>query len=167
VAWLRGADWARLADVHWRWGWLCILGLVIRLVIFSGPDDLVRALLPAAPALHVLSTLLVIVSLAANWRLPGFPLIMLGGLLNLTAIAANGGQMPTFHTPRPAVFSNVAEFGSATRLGFLGDWMELPFLPGRGYSIGDLLIALGSGLAAYRLSRRREEDPQWRGGASC
>ena len=145
--------------MRWRWAWLILLGLAIRLVIFSGPDWLVLAILPAAPALHVVSSVLPLVSLAANWRLPGLPLILLGGLLNLAAIVANGGQMPTFHTPRPAVFSNVAEFGDATRLGFLGDWIELPFLPGRGYSIGDVAIALGSGLAAYRLSRRREEEP--------
>jgi hypothetical protein len=150
-----GADWSGLANVRWRLAWLCLLGLAIRLVLFSGPEDLVRWLLPAAPALHVLSTVLVVASLAANWRTPGFAVIALGALLNLAAIVANGGQMPTFHQPKPAVFSNVAQFGDQTRLAVLGDWIELPFLPNRGFSIGDCFIAAGSGWAVYRLLRVR------------
>src|SRR5918911_1678183 len=91
----RGADWNGLAGVRWRLAWLCLLGLAIRVVIFSGPEPVVRPLLPLAPALNVLSISLVVVSMFANWRLPGFRLIALGATLNLIAIAANGGRMPT------------------------------------------------------------------------
>jgi Family of unknown function (DUF5317) len=34
------------------------------------------------------------VFLAANWHLPGMPLVALGGALNLLAISVNGGVMP-------------------------------------------------------------------------
>lgn len=155
LAALRGARWAGLAETRWRLGWLVVLSLAVRLVLFSGPDAVVAALLPVAPGLHVLSAVLAIVMLAANWRVPGVPAIALGALLNLAAIVANGGQMPTFHTPREALFNNVARFGDQTRLAALGDWIELPFLPGRGFSVGDLLIAFGSGAAVYQLTRPR------------
>src|SRR5438034_738988 len=113
----RGADWNRLAEVHWRLAWLCILGVAIRIVIFSGPESVVRPLLPYAPALNVLSMSLVVISMVANWRLPGFALIGLGAILNLIVIASNGGQMPTsLHTARPALFTHVAELGDQARL---------------------------------------------------
>jgi hypothetical protein len=163
----RGADWSGLAEVRWRLAWLCLLGLAIRIVIFSGPEAVVRPLLPLAPALNVLSISLVVVSMVANWRLPGFPLIALGAILNLIAIAANGGQMPTvLHKERTALFTHVAELGEDARLPLLGDWMQLPYPPERTFSLGDLGIAIGSGLAAYKLARRKE-GPEWRSDASC
>src|SRR5207302_6723112 len=106
---LRGADWNGLAEVRWRLAWLCLLGVAIRIVIFSGPESVARPLLPLAPALNVLSISLVVVSMVANWRLPGFPLIALGAILNLAVIVANGGQMPTIlHKERTAPFTHVA-----------------------------------------------------------
>jgi hypothetical protein len=163
----RGADWNALAEVRWRLAWLCLLGVAIRIVIFSGPESIVRPLLPLAPALNVLSISLVVVSMIANWRLPGFPLIALGAILNLVVIVANGGQMPTtLHMERTALFSHVAELGDDARLPFLGDWMQLPYPKQRTFSIGDIFIAVGSGVAAYKLARRKE-GPEWRSDASC
>jgi len=164
---LRGANWTGLAELHWRLAWLCLLGLAIRVVIFSGPESVVRPLLPFAPALNVLSMVLVVTSMAANWRLPGFPLIALGAILNLIVIVANGGQMPTvLHKERTALFTHVAELGPDARLAVLGDWIQLPYPPERTFSIGDVLIAIGSGTAAYKLARRKE-GREWRSDASC
>jgi hypothetical protein len=164
---VRGGSLDRLAEVRWRLAWLCLIGLAIRIAIFSGPESLVRPLLPIAPALNLLSIALVIASVGANWRLPGFALIAVGGVLNLIALAANGGQMPTtLHAERPALFSHVAELGDQARLPLLSDVIEVPFLPERRFSIGDVLIAIGSGTAAYKLARRRE-GPRWRRDAYC
>src|SRR3989442_10336297 len=163
----RGADWTGLAEVRWRLAWLCLLGLAIRVVIFSGPESVVRPLLPLAPALNALSISLVVVSMIANWRLPGFPLIALGAILNLIVIVANGGQMPTVPPKeRTALFTHVAELGEDARLPILADWMQLPYPKERTFSIGDICIAIGSGLAAYKLARRKE-GPEWRSDASC
>jgi hypothetical protein len=164
---VRGPNWTGLAELHWRLGYLCLLGLAIRIVIFSGPESVVRAILPLAPTLNVLSMTLVVISMAANWRLPGFPLIALGAILNLVVIVANGGQMPTsLHREREAVFTHVAELGPDTRLAVLGDWIQLPYPPERTFSIGDFVIAIGAGVAAYKLARRKE-GPEWRSDASC
>jgi hypothetical protein len=163
----RGADWNSLAETRWRLAWLCLVGLAIRIVIFSGPEAVVRPLLPLAPALNVLSIALVVAAMIANWRMPGFPLIAVGALLNLTVIVANGGHMPTaLHKERTALFTHVAELGDDARLPLLADWMQLPYPQERTFSIGDIFIAVGSGLAAYKLVRRKE-GPEWRSDASC
>jgi hypothetical protein len=164
---LRGADWSGIAELRWRLAWLCLLGVAIRIVIFSGPESIVRPLLPIAPALNVLSITLVLVAMVANWRLPGFPLIAVGAILNLIVIVANGGQMPTtLHKERTALFTHVAELGDDARLPILGDWIQLPYPPERTFSIGDAFIAVGAGVAAYKLARRKE-GPEWRSDASC
>jgi Family of unknown function (DUF5317) len=167
AATLRGPNWAGLADLRWRLAWLCLLGFAIRVVIVSGPESVVGPLLPVAPALNVLSITLVVISMLANWRLPGFPLIAFGASLNLLAIVANGGQMPTtLHAERATLFAHVAELGDQARLAVLGDWLEAPYLPERRFSIGDVVIAIGTGAAAYKLARRKE-GPEWRSDASC
>ncbi|HEV8633032.1 MAG TPA: DUF5317 family protein [Chloroflexota bacterium] len=151
-----GASWRGLAETRWRLAPLCLLGLAIQLVLFSKIDGLVAPLVPFGPALHVISYLLVFASLLANWRIPGIPLLLLGGLLNFVAITANGGQMPRAVPPDPAVFHNVVGMDEDTRLAFLGDWIPAP--GGRIFSVGDVLIFAGGALTAYRLARARRAD---------
>ena len=155
AALLLGASWRSLAETRWRLAPLCLLGLAIQLVLFSRVDALVEPLLPVAEELHILSYLLVFASLLANWRLPGIAVIVVGGLLNFAAIAANGGQMPRAVPPDPAIFSNVQAMDEDTRLAFLGDFIPVT---GRLYSIGDILIAAGGAITAYRLARARRHD---------
>jgi hypothetical protein len=154
---LVGASWRGFAEVHWRLAPLCLLGLAIQLVLFSKNETLVTPLLPIAAELHVLSYLLVFASLLANWRIPGIAVIVVGGLLNFAAIVANGGQMPRVVAPDPSVLSNVQAMDENTRLAFLGDLISLP-LPGRLFSIGDVLIAAGGGITAYSLARAKRSD---------
>lgn len=152
-----GASWRGFAETRWRLAPLCLLGLGIQLVLFSKLDALVAPLLPIAEELHVLSYLLVFASLLANWRIPGLAIIVLGGLLNFAAIVANDGQMPRVVAPDPAVFTNVQAMDENTRLSFLGDFIPLP-LPGRLFSIGDVLIAAGGAITAYNLARAKRPN---------
>jgi hypothetical protein len=157
AALLVGADWRGLTETRWRLTWLCLLGMAIQMVFISGIDALVTPLAPFGSALHVVSYLLVFVFLLANWRVPGLPLLLLGGLLNFVAIAANGGQMPRAIPPDdPGAFHNVVAMNEGTRVAFLGDWIPAP--NGQLYSVGDVLILAGGAVTAYRLVRVRRAD---------
>lgn len=145
LAALRGADWGRLADVRWRLWPLVLLGLALQLALYGRVEGRTLPDLPYAAALYLLSHLLVLASFAANWPVRGVPLLVAGALLNLAVIAANGGQMP----------STNRGMTDATPLWFLADWMELPLLPRRLFSIGDLFLAAGAAATVYGLARRR------------
>jgi Family of unknown function (DUF5317) len=113
------------------------------------------------------------VFLAANWRLPGVPLITLGAACNLVAIAANGGVMPASPTAlagaglpvRAPGFHNSAALADP-RLAFLGDIFHIPaaWPLSNVFSIGDVLIALGilwavHGICRSRLAPSRTRQP--------
>ena len=142
---VRGADWNRLADARWRLWPLVLVGLGIQFALYGRVEGRTLPDLPYAAALYVLSHVLVLASFAANWRLRGVPLLLIGALLNLAAIAANGGQMP----------STNRGMSDATPLWWLGDWLELPLLPRRLFSVGDLFLAAGAAITVYGLARRR------------
>jgi len=105
--------------------------------------------------LYVLSTALVMASLIANYRQPGFWLIIAGAFLNFTAIVVNGGYMPASPAAVTALsgtavlpttaYSNSAIATSSTTLAFLGDIFVLPRpLPlANVFSFGDVLIGIG------------------------
>jgi hypothetical protein len=145
VAFIRGADWNRLADARWRLWPLVLVGLAIQLALYGQVEGRTLPDLPYAAALYVLSHLLVLASFAANRRLRGVPLLVVGAILNLVAIVANGGQMP----------STNRGMTDATPLWWLGDWLELPLLPRRLFSVGDLFLAAGAAVTVYGLARRR------------
>jgi uncharacterized protein DUF5317 len=70
------------------WAIFAALGLGIAATELPGlPDGLRAALLVAAYPVAA-------VFLAANWRLPGMPLVAVGGAMNLLAITVNGGVIP-------------------------------------------------------------------------
>lgn len=142
---LKGADWGRLADTRWRLWPLVLLGLGLQIALYGRVEGRTLPDAPYAAELYVLSNLLVVASFAANWRKPGVPLLVVGAALNLGAILANGGQMPSTHRGMT----------EATSLWYLGDWIELPFLPRRLFSVGDLFLAVGAAVTVYRLARRR------------
>jgi hypothetical protein len=132
---LRGADWARLAETRWRLWPLIVAGFLLQLILYGRFEGRTLPDLPYAAPLYVLSNLLVLASLVANWRVPGVPLVALGAALNHRGMT------------------------EATPLAWLADWIELPLLPQRQFSIGDLLLVVGSAVAAYWLARRRRPGP--------
>src|SRR3954447_3544729 len=142
-----------LASVHIRLWPVALGGLLFQALLFSSP--LAASVGRLGPPLYVLSTTLVLISLIVNARQPGFWLIAVGALLNLTAIVANGGFMPASPDAVAALngvlvlpttdYTNSAIATGATTFGFLGDVFVLPHpLPlANVFSLGDLLIGIG------------------------
>jgi hypothetical protein len=111
-------------------------------------------------AIHVASYGVLGIVMASNLSIPGMPLIAIGGALNTTAIAANGGVMPASAgalrfagmTPDPAGFANSSV---AEHAGFLGDIMAVPsWVPAANvFSIGDLFLIVGAWILLHRVCR--------------
>jgi Family of unknown function (DUF5317) len=149
-----------LADLQLRHSWLALAGIGLQILIIS--------VIPGGPAglheaVHMVSYALFGAFAWVNRRVPGVPLIALGGLLNFAAIAANGGVMPA----DPDLARHAAREGSGgfvnagavedARLGFLGDVLATPdWLPLYNvYSVGDVLIVLGVLVLLHRVCGSR------------
>jgi hypothetical protein len=162
---LAGGHLGALVEVRLRHGWaiFAALGLEIAAMDLPGlPDGLRSLLLVAAYPVGA-------VFLAANWRLPGMPLVALGAALNLLAISVNGGVMPASPSALAGAGLGVQEpgFQNSTaladpRLAFLGDVFSLPasWPLSNVFSVGDVLIALGIVWALHRICRSRLA-PSW------
>jgi hypothetical protein len=149
-----------LGDLPLRMPGLAVAGIVAQVVIVS--------IVPAGlgglhQAVHLLSYCLLGACAWVNRRIPGVPLIALGGLLNLIAIAANGGVMPldpalVVHTTQEGgqgfVNSGVVEH---PHLLFLGDIVATPrdWPLANVYSVGDFVILLGVVILLHRVSGSR------------
>jgi uncharacterized protein DUF5317 len=162
---LAGGRLGALVEVRLRhvWAIFAALGLEIAAMELPGlPEGLRAALMVAAYPVGA-------VFLAANWRLPGMPLVALGAALNLLAIAVNGGVMPASPTALAGAGLGVDEPGfqnstalAEPRLAFLGDVFSLPasWPLSDVFSVGDVLIALGIVWALHRICRSRLA-PSW------
>lgn len=153
----------RLADLRLRWWGLALAGLLVQVALFS---PAAATLTSIGPVIYVVSTGAVLVTVLANLRRPGIALVAIGAVLNLSAIAANGGYMPTTAAalraagldPSPG-YSNSVEL-ERPRLAPLTDVFAIPAaVPlANVFSIGDVCIGLGIGWLAFTTMRRRPED---------
>jgi hypothetical protein len=153
---LLGGSFTRLGTIQVRWAWLALAGLAVQIVLFS--DAVASAVGAAGPALYVGSTLAVFVVVLRNLRVPGFALIALGAGLNLAAILANGGCMPSstealaavgeLHDLDPGVYTNSC-LPDQVALAPLTDILHLPpEMPlANVFSIGDAVIGVGVAVA--------------------
>jgi hypothetical protein len=156
-----------LADLGLRRGWLAFAGIGVQILIIS--------VWPGAPewlseGVHMLSYVLLGAFAWSNRRIPGVPLVILGGLSNFVAIAANGGVMPADtdiarHVAGAEGFVNSGSMDDP-RLLFLGDIFATPswFPLYNVYSVGDAVIVLGvlvllHGVCGSRLVPRRWRTP--------
>jgi hypothetical protein len=154
-----------LADVEFRAVWAVVAALALQVlvvtVIPTGPEGALRLL-------HVCSYLLAAGFVVANRAIPGVVPIGVGGLMNLTAIVANGGVMPATAAARAtAGLSNSGEFANSAavahaKLVWLGDVFAIPdsWPLSNTFSPGDVVIAVGllvglHGICGSRLSVRR------------
>src|SRR5262245_45059784 len=151
---MTGGHFDALGSVRFRLWWLALGGLVFQLLLFAPP--IAERIGSLGAPLYVASSALVFVAVLPNLREPGFALIAIGAALNLVAIIANGGFMPSSpegwlrlngeaSVPAPG-YTNSELIGEQTVLPFLGDIFVLPRpLPfANVFSIGDVLIGLGA-----------------------
>jgi len=138
-----------LSTIQFKWAWVFMLGLTVQLVLFS--DFVTERIGGAGMPIYVLSTLAVAAAVAANLRIRGIPIVLLGAVSNFAAIIANGGYMPAsaeameaLGRPAKTGYSN-SSFVPDPALPWLTDIFALPtWLPYNNvFSIGDVLIGLG------------------------
>jgi hypothetical protein len=163
LAALTGGRPDRLADLRLRWWGLAVGGLLVQVVLFS---PAAAALAGMGPVIYVVSTGAVLITVLANMRRPGLALVAIGAALNLAAIVANGGYMPTTPAALRAAgldpaggYSNSVEL-EQPRLAPLTDIFAIPAAVPMAnvFSVGDVCIGLGIGWLAYSTMRRRPED---------
>jgi hypothetical protein len=152
-----GGRLSRLSTIRFQAaGWLAgtLIVQVIVLEAVPDPGPVLRVLLESV---HVGTYLMAAGFLWANRQVPWLWMIGLGAVTNGATIAINGGTLPA----RPEAlrtaglpvavdgFANSAAL-SHPRLWFLGDVFALPagFPLANVFSVGDLLILLGVGLAS-------------------
>jgi hypothetical protein len=153
VGFVLGGRPSGLANLRFRWALLAIAGFAAQVVLFSEfASERVGA---AGPPLYVASTALVLIAVLRNVRTPGLPLVALGAFANLAAIVANGGFMPASRDALAAIghapastYSNSAVLDAPalaplTDIFALARWLPFTNI----FSVGDVLIALGVGIA--------------------
>jgi hypothetical protein len=154
-----------LGEIQLRRGWLALAGIGVQILIIS--------VFPGAPewlseAVHMFSYVLLGAFAWSNRRIPGVPIVMLGGLLNFTAIAVNGGVMPAdpelaMHVAGAEGFVNAGSMEDP-RLLFLGDIFATPdwFPLYNVYSVGDAVIVLGVLVLLHAVCGTRLVPRRWR-----
>jgi hypothetical protein len=157
---LLGGRLTALGELTLRMPGLALAGIGLQVLIISvlptGPDGFHEVL-------HVVSYALLGACAWANRRVPGVPLVVLGGLLNVVAILANGGVMPA----DPDLVVHAAQRGGegfvnsgvvdSPRLLFLGDVIATPrsWPVANVFSIGDILIMCGVAVLLHRVCGSR------------
>lgn len=140
---------AGLAELRFCWPWLFVSGLLVQIVLFSGPVS--ERIGELGSPIYVASTAIVFLAVLANRATPGFPVVALGAASNLLAIVANGGYMPASAAAMaalgkvdPSVYSN-STIRADAMLAPLTDVFALPaWLPfANVFSVGDVIIGLG------------------------
>lgn len=151
---LRGGRLRNLEHLRFAWWPLAVGGLAVQVVLFAGP--VAERVGAEGPLIYVVSTLAVMAALLRNLSHRGLAIIAVGATLNLVAVIANGGAMPSAPEAWLALngvpelpvshFSNSVLIGPDTLVPFLGDIFVWPRpLPlANVFSIGDAIIAVGA-----------------------
>lgn len=160
LGWLSGGRIDGLARLQFHWAALAVAGLLVQVVIFTQAGA--RLVGAAGPPLYVASTAAVFLAVARNLRLTGLPIVALGALSNLAAIAANGGFMPAdagalaaagFDGPGVGTNSTVLAdpaLRPLTDIYAIPAWIPLANV----FSVGDVLIGVGVAIAIATAMRR-------------
>ncbi|GIV00991.1 MAG: hypothetical protein KatS3mg014_2606 [Actinomycetota bacterium] len=153
---------SRLGDVRFRWPALGLLGVALQFPPVGGT---------AGVALLLASFACLAIVVGVNLRRPGFPLVLLGLLLNLLVIGINrgmpvseaairaSGQLETLEELRGSASPKHHLMGPGDRLTFLGDVIPIPPPIRQAVSVGDLLALLGIGWFVVVAMRPREDAP--------
>jgi Family of unknown function (DUF5317) len=152
-----GGRLGRLADLELRSAWLLYLALALQLIAFPASNAPWSPGESAAVWIAYASYACLVAATVQNRRLPGALVLGTGMLLNLIAIAANGGHMPAMASALRAV--GKTETGVHQNSVALAH-PNLPWLVDRFaaprqvpfaniFSVGDVLIVLGAGLILW------------------
>lgn len=147
---LVGGRFGNLARLRFRWPWLIVAAVLIRLAVVLPPlnhYDASRFAYIAALAAIVAWTL---------WhvrRLRGIALVSAGAASNLLVMLANGARMPVAPEfaaalARHDTIGQYTTMGPHTNLSLLADWIQLWPSP-EVYSVGDVLVALGLAILLF------------------
>lgn len=171
---LAGGRLRNIEHVSFVWWQAALAGLAVQLVLFSSPVE--ERIGPLGAPIYVISTLVVMGALLRNLRYPGLVVIAVGAALNLIAVVANGGAMPSSPDAWLALtgvaelpvthFSNAVLIGPDTLFPFLGDvfvWPE-PLPLANVFSIGDAIIAVGA--VIFLVEAMRDPAAALRGAAT-
>jgi hypothetical protein len=167
---LFGGRLRRLTELRVRWIGVAAAAFAVQILVVNvlpGGDEGLHE------AINIATYVVLAAVIVRNLRLPGLPLIALGGVSNALAIVANGGVMPARAGALrfagmpldPDAFTNSAYVHHA-KLWFLGDVFGVPsWVPAANvFSIGDLLLVLGGWVLVHRacgsrLFTRRADCP--------
>ncbi len=159
VGFLTGGRFAGLSSLRIRLAPLAIVGLVLQ-YLSPSRGDLPFLLLMASFAMLTIFA-------AANLRTPGFPLILIGMLMNFLVIGANHGMPVTQHAliasgQQDTLTELVRQGGEkhhlagpGDRLLFLGDVTPIPPPVRQAVSAGDVVAYAGVAFVIVAAMRRR------------
>ena len=159
VALLTGGRLSNLKNIQFKFSWLVLAAVALKIVTNSSLRYTLGISDPLAPKLYMLSLVLVAIFVILNIWLRGLALIGLGMVSNLTAIFFNGGYMPLkreyflliasaeelekINQGLPAY--NYIATGPDTMFYYLSDIFLMPhwiFIT-KVFSVGDILLTIG------------------------
>ena len=142
--------------------WAVAVAMALQILVVNLVEGVIAA--PVAAAVHLVSYGFALWFAWGNRRIAGMVVMVVGGLANLAAIAANGGVMPASasalasagRAAHAEVFQN-SQAVSGARLWFLGDVFAWPApLPlANVFSVGDVLLVLGAAMTLHTVCRSR------------
>ena len=147
---ITGGRIGNLARLRFRWPWLVLAAVLVRVVVLLTPLNQVDG----AQYVYALALAAIVVwTIVHINRLPGVWLVTAGATSNLLVIAANGGRMPVAaelagSLARHGSLGQYTVMSSATHLNLLADWISLRPVP-EAYSPGDILIAIGLAIVVF------------------
>jgi hypothetical protein len=164
IGFLLGGRLGGLAELRIRWAWLAVAGFLVQVAIFTEPLGAVVG--SAAPAIYVISNLMVLAAVLRNLTIRGIPIVAIGAACNLAAIVANGGGMPADPAALATAGFTVSGYTNSIvvadpALWPLTDIFAIPAgLPGANvFSIGDVLIGIGIIVTIASAMRRGGREP--------
>lgn len=160
---LAGGDLRRLAQLRLTASGLLFVALLLQVLVTDVVSTGPRLLLAGA---HLVSYGLTAAFLWRNRRVPGMPLLALGGLSNAVTIAVNGGTLPASASAlrragiseTPTVFANSGVL-THPHLSWLGDVFAVPagWPLANVFSVGDVVIVLAAACCLWTVCRPQDE----------
>ena len=164
---LLGGRWSRLGSLRIRAVWVFYVAIALQLIAFPVKVLPWHTSDRIGVVLWLISYGIFALGIAANFRMPGIPLIAAGLVSNLLAITTNGGHMPALPSALRAAgmhfavghSRNSAVLPSPNLVWLVDRWAAPSWIPWANvFSVGDVLIAAGGllfALGATGVLRRR------------